>query len=646
MNFWKHKKIIFGVLAVVVFAAILAPESLVAESSVDTGENIGVLAFIGGSVVGWALSYVAGLIDFAIKLSYEIFKLDAVTVGWKIMLNFTNLGFVLGIIVIAFATILRVESYGMKQILWKLVVAALLVNFSLVIAGAFISVSNTVSNVFLEATTADSLSNALANAMQPQKFLEVKSEDPSIWNFITGGLDAVIKFFTSLLFILIFTLLTILAFLTLFVMLLTRIIFLIFLLIVSPVVWLLWIFPHTQKYWQQWWSEFIRWNIFAPAVLFFVYLTVITAKNLNQLSVNSGAASKSANLEAANAGILLKNGAIQHGMNLLILLGILYGGIYAANKFGIAGGSIGVSLAEKAGKGVGAWAGRKGKQYSTGWLNKKRGEPGKEKSYADRMSEWSAKSKLAKYTVLPGLAARGVAKFSAAGGENLVKDAKGAASKRSLNENLAMLGYVDAPNRQGILQHLQEKDLLDKVPDASKYISKGYKAEAARFGQSVGYNNIEKSLGMNVGMKEAFDEFGKDSEEFKEAGKKFFSGFSEKDWAKPQYNEIYKDRPSHGVSGELHSARQEIFVASLAEINPGQLAKTMSKIKGTNFDNYEKVVNKVVTKMHETNPEKAKKVAESFRKALGRRNLGIEWESVEFAEVVESKEEKSKEEKK
>ena len=72
----------------------------------------------------------------------------------------------------------------------------------------------------------------------------------------------------------------------------------------------------------------------------------------------------------------------------------------------------------------------------------------------------------------------------------------------------------------------------------------------------------------------------------------------------------------------------------------------MPKIKGTNFDNYEKVVNKVVTKMYETNPEKAKKVAESFRKALGRRNLGIEWESVEFAEVVESKEEKSKEEKK
>jgi|SRR3989344_2924854 len=369
MNFWKHKKIIFGILAAVVFMAILAPEAVVAEQnlSTDTSKDIGVLAFIGGSVLGWVLSYVAGLIDFAIKLSYEIFKLEAVTVGWKIMLNFTNLGFVLGIIIIAFATILRIESYGMKQILWKLVVAALLVNFSLVIAGAFISVSNTVADVFLDATTADNLSNALANAMQPQKFLKVKADsDPSAWSFITGGLSAVIKFLTSLLFILIFTFLTILAFLTLFVMLLVRIIFLILLLIVSPVVWLLWIFPHTQKYWTQWWEQFIRWNIFAPAVLFFVYLTVVTAKNLNQLvpvvSVKDGAAQG-----AANAGIFLSNESMQHGMNLLILLGLLYGGIYVANKFSIAGGSIGVNMANSVGKGVGAWAGRKGIR-TAGWV--------------------------------------------------------------------------------------------------------------------------------------------------------------------------------------------------------------------------------------------------------------------------------------
>src|SRR4030042_5966834 len=70
--------------------------------------------------------------------------------GWQIVLNFANLGFVLAIIVIAFSTIFRRESYAMKQTLWKLIVAALLVNFSLVIAGAFINVSDIFSDFFLK----------------------------------------------------------------------------------------------------------------------------------------------------------------------------------------------------------------------------------------------------------------------------------------------------------------------------------------------------------------------------------------------------------------------------------------------------------------------------------------------------------------
>ena len=293
----------------------------------------------------------------------------------------------------------------------------------------------------------------------------------------------------------------------------------------------------------------------------------------------------------------------------------MIGGLIVANSLSITGAKVAMGAAQGAGKWMGGAIGRKGLQWGTGFLRRKGTEPGA-KSIADKVSEWSAKSKLAKYTILPGLVARGIAKFSAAGGENLVGQGKAAASKRSLNENLAMLGYADAPTRHGILQHLQEKDLLDKVPDGIKYIDKKYESEATRFGQFVGYNNIQKSLGMNVGMKEAFDKFGKDSKEFYGASEKFYSKFSEKDWSKPQYNEIYGDKPSHGVSGDLHTARQEAFAYAVGEVNPGQLAKTMSKIKGENFDNYEKAVNKAVTEMHKTNPEKAKKWQNHSKKRL------------------------------
>ena len=51
-------------------------------------------------------------------------------------------------------------------------------------------------------------------------------------------------------------------------------------------------------------------------------------------------------------------------MNNYRLIGVmLLGGIFVANKLGIAGGNIGMSLAQKVGKGAGAWAGRK----NLGW---------------------------------------------------------------------------------------------------------------------------------------------------------------------------------------------------------------------------------------------------------------------------------------
>lgn len=654
----KNKKIVLGVLTMamaLLMSGIFVSKTVAVEAppAAATIASAGISGYLILELGTKILIFTAGLVDFAVRFGNDILNLPAVTSGWEIILSLTNLGFVLGIIVIAFATILRMESYGMKQILWKLVVAALLVNFSLVIAGSFVSISNTVGNVFHDAALGDggeNLSNALANAMNPQKPGEVKSTIDMIKQYAMGFVpfsEANINYFANIIFIIVFTFLTILAFITLFIMLFIRAIILAFLFILSPLVWLLWIFPATSQYWKQWWQQFIRWNFFAPAVYFFIYLAVMTAAGIQDKTLTS---IEKASQTGSAAAVFNEGGYMSdiftHAVNLFVVLGLLYGGIYVANKFGIAGGSIGVKLAQGAGKGVGAWAGRKGKQYGTGWLNKKRGEPGAEKSYADRISAWSAKSKFAKYAVLPGLAARGIAKFSAAGGENLVKDAKGAASKRSLNENIAMLGYADAPNRQGILQHLQEKDLLHEVPDISKYISKGHKAEAARFGQGVGYNNIEKSLGMNVKMKETFDEFGKDSKQFYDAGKEFFSKFSEKDWAKPQYNKIYDKKPKHGVSEELHSARQEVIAYAIGEINPGQLAKLMPKFKGEAFDNYEEIIKKEIAKMKKINPKKAEKIENSFNKALIRRELGIEWEPTEATkEAAESKEEKKEEKK-
>lgn len=327
-----------------------------AEETTSAGavKDVGTASYVVASISSWILSSVVNLVDFAREFGDNILTLTAVTVGWQIVLGFTNLGFVLAIIVIAFATIFRMQSYAIKQTLWKLIVAALLVNFSLVIAGAFISVSNNITDIFVKAITGDSLADALGNAMQPQAFWKGPDADPSLTGLVVGGVKYLIEFIISLLFIAILNFLMILAMLSMFIMLLVRAIALVFLLVLSPAIWLLWIFPYTQSHWNKWWSEFIRWNFFAPAVFFFIYLAVKTAANIKEIG-------SPAVLETGNMGsALLSSDIFQHAANLFVLLALLFGGIYVANKFSIAGGDYGVKIGQGAGKALGGWAGRKG----------------------------------------------------------------------------------------------------------------------------------------------------------------------------------------------------------------------------------------------------------------------------------------------
>ncbi|MGB9726542.1 MAG: hypothetical protein ACPLXB_00315 [Minisyncoccia bacterium] len=68
---------------------------------------------------------------------------------WKVMRDLANLGIILGFILMAVATILKIEKYSWEKILWRLVIVALLVNFSLVICGMLVDLSNFLTTYFL-----------------------------------------------------------------------------------------------------------------------------------------------------------------------------------------------------------------------------------------------------------------------------------------------------------------------------------------------------------------------------------------------------------------------------------------------------------------------------------------------------------------
>lgn len=315
--------------------------------------KIGLTAVLGTiAPVTYLIGYVAGLFvwmggaltNWAMDINSQILNNNVVQIGWVVSRDLANLGFVLAIILIAFATIIRYENYGMKKVLAKLIVAALLINFSLVIAGVFLDFSGILTNFFIDkATNYDSaqLGGKLAGAFRVQTILQPKKDAETIQKAVEGlndDFNKFINFLASQIFIAIFTAIVAISLISLAAMLYIRYIALTILLVLAPLAWLFSIWPDLESYWKKWWSEFLRWTFFAPAVTFFIYLALsiaIAFKDTKGLTISD--------LDnVGGIGLLMEAWGTAVGQ-MISIAGILYGGMYAANQIGIQGAAAGLS---------------------------------------------------------------------------------------------------------------------------------------------------------------------------------------------------------------------------------------------------------------------------------------------------------------
>lgn len=276
----------------------------------------------------------AWLVRLALSFNDLLFSSPTVQIGFGVSLALANLGFVLGIIIIAIATILRSQTYGVKKILWKLVATAILVNFGLVITSPIIAFSGSLTNYFISSSVGTygvSASNDLQNytafvtnitsAMAPQIFNQPISSAQSASNAANSNCSALFTFagflnplpggtlaatainnwtgfcqklstaatgvepqpdvfwqmILSMGFSTVFILLMAIALFVLAVLLLVRYVFLGILLVLLPLAWLAGVFPQFSGEFKKWLSNFVKWTFFPPLAMFFIYLTLQTA---------------------------------------------------------------------------------------------------------------------------------------------------------------------------------------------------------------------------------------------------------------------------------------------------------------------------------------------------------------------------------
>ncbi|PIR88984.1 MAG: hypothetical protein COU07_03790 [Candidatus Harrisonbacteria bacterium CG10_big_fil_rev_8_21_14_0_10_40_38] len=289
-------------------------------------------------IVGVFISFSGGIINTLVIMSGQLMTLEVVREGFRILLTFSNLGFVLAIIFVAFSTILRTSGYETKTFLYRLIVAAVLVNFSFAIAGAIIDFNNVIGFFFIQKSDPDNigdLATGLAASFNPQQLLQVKdtSNLGLVGNFKQFG-AAFFSVLVSLGLSVVFATLIAVIFFGVALMFLIRLLVLTALIIVMPLVWLAWIVPAMNKYWSQWWNTFLRWNFFLPAVTFFLYLGILTAESTDIFVKTAAIGSESA--LAIDNNILQQSG-FGGLIAMLIKIGIFAMALWAGNAMGIAG---------------------------------------------------------------------------------------------------------------------------------------------------------------------------------------------------------------------------------------------------------------------------------------------------------------------
>lgn len=301
--------------------------------------------YITGYIAAVVFAFAGFLLQIGLELNARLLVSPVVQIGWGITRDIANLGFVIAIIMIAFARMLRVDSYGSNKILANLIVVALLVNFSLTFAGVFIDASNIVSNFFIQQVAPSGVSGInvfaenLASAFQLQRLHEVKdiTDMPEF-----GGLGdfsaSMLGLLASVFFVALFTSIGATIMLIIAGLMLVRYVALSILLILLPLAMVTYIFPALQKNWQKWVKNFTDWLVFLPATLFFLYLTILITTNFkdNPNWVKQITASVEAGTSSYLDQFLVRIAdTMQIFAEMIVVLILLSGGLIVAKSFSL-----------------------------------------------------------------------------------------------------------------------------------------------------------------------------------------------------------------------------------------------------------------------------------------------------------------------
>jgi hypothetical protein len=333
--------------------------------------GIGIFLFIKPANASWPSNVISGLLGMIISALGAVLSLviaalvavaqysnfisaPAVSNGWQIVRDVCNMFFIVILLIIAFATILNIESYSYKKWLPKLILMAILINFSKTICGLLIDVAQVVMLTFVNAFKSVAAGNLVDN-LGLTKIMTLSEDTKS------GVTDTTVV--GAYVLGLIYMIISIVVIVTMLAMLVMRVVMIWVYIVLSPAAYLLSAFPGGQKYASEWWSEFTKNLIAGPVLAFFIWLSFASLNNtatVDSFKVDSNTGGdmnkevkNSWDVSLANTVASTPNAFIK----FVIAIGMLIGGLKISQEIGGAAGGI-------AGKGMAKI--QKGTAFATG----------------------------------------------------------------------------------------------------------------------------------------------------------------------------------------------------------------------------------------------------------------------------------------
>lgn len=224
-------------------------------------------------LAGLILNYVVQY--SVVDMKENLDKASVVNNAWKVIRDISNMGF---IFVLLYAAIMTIIGQGQdnQKLIVRIVVVAILINFSLFFTKVVIDISNVLAVTFYDAIAPGALNSGatlgLSNSlMEPLKLQSISKIDTGIVGerlLIIGVMGTIVSLIAAFVFF------------AIAIMFIIRFVVLIFVLVLSPIAFVSFVLPKMDKYRDQWWDALSGQAFFAPIYFMLTWIVIVISRGL------------------------------------------------------------------------------------------------------------------------------------------------------------------------------------------------------------------------------------------------------------------------------------------------------------------------------------------------------------------------------